>query len=468
MRTTLRGLLAMTVVAHSALAQASSQSLFPSDSEIRRILVERIDQQTQSVGIVVGLVEPGGRRIISYGSLAKGDARPLDGKTVFEIGSVSKVFTSLLLADMVKRGEVALDDPVAKYLPPNVKVPERNGRKITLVDLATHSSGLPRMPSNFKPSDATNPYADYTLQQMYDFLGGYRLPRDIGAEFEYSNFGAAVLGQALTHRAGMDYDALVGARIAGPLGMPDTRVAPTASMRERFATGHDAEMKPTSPWDLPTFAGAGALRSTANDMSTFLAANIGLVQSPLATAMASMLDIDRPAGAPRLTIGLGWLVADPPPPLHGTVWHNGGTGGFRSFVGFDRERRIGVVVLSNAETALGVDDIGMHLLNNDAPLAKPTAKKEHKQIAIDPKLLDGYVGKFELAPGFVITIARTGDHLSAQATGQGAFEVFPERDRGFFAKVADIQISFETDALGKATVLILEQAGYAQRAKRIE
>src|SRR5215468_6447510 len=129
----------------------------PGTDEIREILARRVDQQKQAVGIVVGVIEPNGRRVVAYGNLAKGDPRTLDGDTIFEIGSVTKVFTSLLLADMVNRNEVALDDPAAKYLPEHVKMPERNGKSITLLDLATHSSGLPPLP-NLKPNDHLNPY----------------------------------------------------------------------------------------------------------------------------------------------------------------------------------------------------------------------------------------------------------------------------------------------------------------------
>ena len=152
------------------MAQSVPNSPVPSDDEIRKILIERIDTFHQGVGIVVGVVDAHGRRIITYGKLENGDPRPLNGDTIFEVGSVTKVFTSLLLADMVQRGEVALTDPVAKYLPPEVKMPERGGRQITLVDLSTHTSGLPRVPSNFHPKDPANPYADYTVEQLYQFL----------------------------------------------------------------------------------------------------------------------------------------------------------------------------------------------------------------------------------------------------------------------------------------------------------
>ena len=154
------------------------------------------------MGIVVGVIEPNGRRVVAYGHLANGDPRTVDGDTIFEIGSVSKVFTSLLLADMVNRNEVALDDPAAKYLPDDVTLPERSGKAITLLDLSTHSSGLPPLPTNLKPKDPRNPYAGYTVDDLYQFLSGYTLPRDPGSEFEYSNLGAGLLGHLLASPRG--------------------------------------------------------------------------------------------------------------------------------------------------------------------------------------------------------------------------------------------------------------------------
>jgi CubicO group peptidase (beta-lactamase class C family) len=162
--------------------------------------MQRVDEFHQSVGIVVGMIGPDGRKVVSYGALEKGDPRALNGDTVFEIGSVTKVFTSLLLSDMVQRGQVALTDPVSKYLPAGVKMPQRNGKQITLLDLATHTSGLPRIPGNFKPKDPANPYADYSVAQLYEFLASYELPRDIGAQYEYSNLGGGLLGHVTAVR----------------------------------------------------------------------------------------------------------------------------------------------------------------------------------------------------------------------------------------------------------------------------
>jgi D-alanyl-D-alanine-carboxypeptidase/D-alanyl-D-alanine-endopeptidase len=446
--------IALAAVAGTARAQIAK------DAEIRKILVDRIDAQHLGVGIVVGVIEPAGRRIVSYGTFDQ-DKRPVNGDTLFEIGSVSKVFTSLLLADAVQRGEVALSDPVAKYLPPQVKVPERGGKKITLLDLATHMSGLPRLPSNFAPKDPANPYADYTVQQLYDFLGTYELTRDIGAAYEYSNLGGGLLGHVLARRAGVDYETLVRTRITGPLAMKSTAIKLTDALQRRLAPGHNDQLQRVANWDIPTLAGAGGLRSTANDLLNFLAANLHETTTPLAPAVTSMLAVRRPTQMPGLAIALGWHITTTPEGRE-LVWHNGGTGGYRSFLGFDRKTRTGVVVLSNVFTNDGIDDIGRHLL--DPTLALMTA---HAVAAIDPKLLDAYTGIYELAPNFVIAITREGNQLFAQATGQQKVEVFPESDRRFFFKIVDAQITFQVDAAGRATGLIHHQNG-DHPAKRVE
>lgn len=144
-------------------------------AEMLPSLINRVDESKKSVGILVGVLTPEGRSFASYGGVSKGGARP-NAETMFEIGSITKVFTALLLAEMVERGEVAIDDPVAKYLPDTVNVPSRNGRAITLADLTTHTSGLPRVPSNMDSTSLDNPYADYDAAKLYSFLSGYTLP----------------------------------------------------------------------------------------------------------------------------------------------------------------------------------------------------------------------------------------------------------------------------------------------------
>ncbi|MDB6066153.1 MAG: serine hydrolase [Pedosphaera sp.] len=435
----------------------------PAEAEIRAILHERIDVAKKGVNIVVGIVDERGTTIISGAPANRDRSQLVDGDTLFEIGSVSKVFTGTLLAEMVAQGEVKLDDSVSKYLPQSVKVPARNGREITFVDLATQSSGLPRMPDNFTPKHNENPYADYTVKQMYEFLSGYTLTRDIGAEYEYSNLGVGLLGHILALKAGTNYEALVTRRICLPLGMTNTFITVPPALLSHLAPGHDTEGNVVANWDIPTFAGAGALRSTANDMLKFISANMGLTKTALLPAMRVAHEARRPAGSDTMFIGLAWHIAR----QHGTelIWHNGATGGYHSFIGFDQKKRRGVVVLANS--ANGIDDIGFHLLESKYKLAHFEPAKDRVAVPLDAKLLDGCVGRYQLAPQVFFNVRRESDRLMVQLTGQGYNEVFPENENDFFYKVVDAQITFRRDANGHATNLVLHQNGQDQTADKI-
>jgi len=427
------------------------QQPLPSDSAVRTMLETRLqafpDTGKHGEGIVVGLLDATGRRhIIAVG---------VDSTGVFEIGSITKTFTATLLADMVDRGEVRLDDPVAKYLPPSVRVPSRNGRQITLLDLATQSSGLPRMPSNLTPRDSMNPYADYSVQQMYAFLSSYELPRDVGAQYEYSNLGVGLLGHALALRAGMSYEELVRRRILAPLGMRQTAITLTPSMRARLAPGHDDEGHVVPNWDLPTLAGAGALRSTAADMLVYLAASLDSTAKPLGHALQQTHEGRHATDDPNLNIGLAWHILSRP--AGNLVWHNGGTGGYRTFTGFDAARRIGVVVLCNVNSSM--DDIGLHLLDASYALRQPPPRRT--EVAVDSLILQRYVGEYELTPAFHLTVTREAAHLFVQASGQPRFTIFGESDSTFFLKAVDAQLTFRPDGL------VLHQNGQHTPARKV-
>ncbi|MBK9708657.1 MAG: serine hydrolase [Acidobacteria bacterium] len=434
------------------------------DGEVKSILQDRIDRAKKSVGIVVGLVDEKGTRVISYGKPSQESTQIVNGDSVFEIGSVTKVFTAILLADMVERGEVNLNEPISKYLPKSVKTPTRDGKEITLLHLSSHTSGLPRMPNNFAPKDNQNPYADYSVEQMYAFLSGYTLPRDIGAKAEYSNYGVGLLGHILALRAGMDYETLVRTRICQPLKMDSTRIKLTPEMQARLAKGHNPALKPVANWDLPTFAGAGALRSTTKEMLKFVAANLGLSNSPLLTAMQKTHQPQHDMGTPDVEVGLGWIIQK----KFDTeiVWHNGGTGGYHSFIGFDKKKRRGVVVLSNSTN--DIDDIGLHLLESQYPLAKIETPKERKAIKLDPKIFDAYVGEYQLTPAFILTFSREGDKFFTQATGQQKLELFAQTETDFFIEVVDAQVTFVKDDKGQVTHVVLHQNGRDQPAKKIK
>ena len=251
--------------------------------------------------------------------------------------------------------------------------------------------------------------------------------------------------------------------------MTSTGIRLSPDMQSRLATGHDNRYEPTPNWDTPTLAGAGALRSTANDMLSFLAAQLDHTKSSLSPAIAATRAHWTPAGA-GMEIGLGWWKRSGK--NREIIAHDGGTDGYSSFVGFDPVARTGVVVLANVRTLAGVDDLGFHLLDSESPLLPADSPRirppsVHTEIKLDTAILDGYAGQYQLAPGAIFTVTRDGDHLYAQLTGQRQLEVFAEGDGKFFYKVVDAQITFETAGQGPASALILHQGGQDLRARQI-
>lgn len=429
----------------------------PSDVEIGEILDRRVGQRPGEA-IVVGVIDPHGRRIIARGS-AKAD-------TLFEIGSITKVFTGLLLADMAARGEVGLDDPVAKYLPAGWTLPVR-GRPITLLDLATHRSGLPRLPLNLPFTDEGNPYADYTPTLMRNFLKTWQPERDPGAAYEYSNLGVALLGQILAQRAGTDYATLVGARITGPLHMDDTRVRRARGDMRRQATPLDEFLRPVAPWDDSVMAPAGGLRSDAADMLDLLAANLGLTPTPLKPAIDAMQVIRAAGDGPDTAMGIAWMVKTTP--VGRIVTHGGATGGYLTRIAFDPLRRRGVVVLANAMTQPGVDDIALHLLTGSPIVVAPPPAKPplaRPVYAIPPVGLDRYVGRYRLAPDQVITVFRSKDRLMIQLTGQQALPLRASGPLAFFGTIVPFDLVFR-EAGGTIDAVTLRQDGEEVVAPRI-
>jgi serine-type D-Ala-D-Ala carboxypeptidase/endopeptidase len=431
----------------------------PSSEAVRAVLANQIDPGRQSLGYVAGIIDADGRRLITVGTSDAPDGRALDGDSVFEIGSITKVFTALLLVDMVQRGEVALDDPVAKYLPPEGRPRAFDGKPMSLLDLATYTSGLPRMPGNFHPADEKNPYADYTIAQLYQFVSGYTPLYYPGSHYEYANLGFGLLGQALALRAGRSYEELVVSRICTPLGLDDTRITLTEGMRQRLVPGHDTDMHKVPNWDLPALAGAGALRSTANDLFRFLDACQGRRPSNLAPALASLLNVRRQTDNANVFVALGWFVVTE----HGDelVWKDGGTGGYATFIGYSMRTQVAALLLSNTRGWSSTPELGRHLLNQAFPV--PAV---HQQIALDPATFPKYAGQYPITPKFVLTVTPRQGRLMVRATGQDEYEVYPESDTRFFYRVVDAQLTFELGPDGSAVALVLHQNGRDRRAIR--
>lgn len=547
--------------------------------EVENNIKLRVDNGVHT-SIVVGIVDENGKRFFSYGVKSLESGEKVDEHSIYEIGSISKTFTGILLATNVVEGEMKLSDPVQKYLPEGVVVPKRNGDIIQLVNMANHTSSLPRMPDNFAPKNPNNPYVDYTEKHMYDFLSGCKLSRDIGSEYEYSNYAMALLGHILATKSGMPYEDLMVKVIAQPLGMDNTRVVLTSNMQKNLAKGYNGSTE-VENWDLGILAGAGGIRSSAEDMLKYVAANMGLMKSKCYPAMQLSHTNTRMEGSTP-AVGLAWHIT----PLgdQEIISHGGATGGYQSFAGFIKGTNTGVVVLTNSSA--GVEDIGLHILNPEFPLqvVKPSIAlklksiiekkgveegvkvywelKENepkafdfsetelnnlgyeylgedkietaiaifninikaypeafnaydsrgeaflkkgdkekaiadykksvelnpanqsginaleklgvntedlvKEVIVDDAILESYVGKYELAPSFIITVSKEGSQLKAQATGQPQFSIFAKSEDVFYLKVVQAEISFNKNEDGGIESLTLFQGGNKSTGKKTE
>lgn len=404
--------------------------------------------------IVLAIVDGDSSQFYSFGALDTGD-KP-DETTLFEIGSLTKSFTSLLLADAVQTEQVDLQTPVQELLPDFV-IPQGDSHPITLELLATHRSGLPAMPPNLKPQDPYNPYAGYDAQDLKDLLADYSLTREPGAAFEYSNLAFGLLGHALSQNAASTYEDLLASKIFDPLQMSSTQTFVQNASQELLARGHTQDGEPTTNWDFDALAPAGSIISNAQDLLNYLKAQMGILDSPLYQAM-QITHHSRATGPPELgEIGLGWMISEQSdPPI---IWHNGMTGGYTSFMGFLDDGSRGVLLLTNI--AKSITTPGLAIL-----VEGETQTDDQNIVDLSPDELDDLVGTYSLSENFIITIDREDTQLFAQATGQEAFPIYPRDIDHFFATIAPIEITFERDEAQQITGLILHQNG-EHRARRL-
>ena len=465
---------ALAVVAALALfqpatANLSAQSPAPktalTDDDIRSILVERIERQQQSLGIVVGVFTPAGRRVVAHGVADREDTQSVTADTVFEIGSVTKVLTAWLLADMSRRGEVSLSDPVNAYLPAERQMRPASGRFIRLSDLATHTAGLPFWPPNLAPTgDQTQALATYTVPQLFEFMSTFDVPAEVGSKWAYSNIDAGLLGVLLARRAETSYEGLLRSRLTGAIAMNSTHVAIPSALSGRRATGHDSRLQPAKRWNVPAMEGGGSLHSTVNDLLAFLAA-LGNPDGPAAAALPVMLATRRPG--PGFQQALGWMVLAPNG-ANELLFHDGQTLGFASAIAYEPASRTGVVVLSNAANPVG--DIARHVLRPAIPLAKPLPPAPRRtEIHMDPTQFDRLAGEYSPAAGTIFVVTREGDALMLQLPGLPKLRLRPESELGFFvAENTRISVTFTVTDRGEAHGLVFKAPGADVTAARVK
>ena len=386
------------------------------------------------VGLVALQVDQGRVEIVAEG--LAGEAMALPQGALFEIGSITKTFTALLLADAVVRRRFALADPVEDALP-GVSLRDAAGAPIRWVDLATHRSGLPRVPSNIAPQDPLDPYAGYDEAQLLRFLRTFKpmIARD--TRWEYSNLGFGLLGYALGRASGSSYPQLLAQRVLVPLGMTQSALALPQRPIAGLVDGHDAEKRRVPHWHFDVLAGAGALVMPAADLARYAEAALVPDSTPLGDAFR--LAHKRHAAGPNEInpMGLAWIRV----PLDGRtlLTHDGGTAGFSSSFWLDPERRRAAAVLSNAQ--VDVNDLALHLLDEAVP-PKDMSLARQATMALGAEQLAPLAGVYATRPAFKLTISVRDGQLWAQATGQGAFPLFARSPRRFFARITALEIEF--------------------------
>ena len=416
------------------------------------------------MGMAIGVIQKDQSTVLGFGRLSEKDKSAPDGDTVYEIGSVSKVFTGTLLADAVVREKAQLDQLAGELLPEGVKMPTHETRAITLQDLATHVSGLPRLPDQFQPADWNNPYADFDAERLHAFLNRYQLPRAPGEKSEYSNLGMGLLGYLLSRQAGVTYEQLLRDRIAKPLKMRDTTITLSKQQKARLAPPYAGDNKPNHNWDLNTLAGAGGIRSTANDMLRFAQAQL----HPPAGKLGEAIDLawqvhQQPLAEGEFAMGLAWHVARD----GSTRWHNGQTGGYHASIFVSRELDAAVVLLTNTAT-MEVDQLAQDIFKSLVGM-KVEPRKFEKTLDVPAEVMQRYVGKYQLIPGVEFTVSVNDGKLMVGLTGQPTFQVFARSETEWFYKVVPATITFEkSEGDEKCPSLELFQNGVRQKATRME
>jgi len=443
------------LVLNSHLVLASTDT-----DAIKALIEHKIMVEKKAVGVAIAIIENDKVKYLNFGISDQQSKHLITSDTIFEIGSISKTFTSSALASMVEEGKVKLTDPVQKYLPKNVKMPTRNGKEITLVSLANHTSGLPPLPSNMPFSDPLDPYADFTIDMMYVFLNGYKLTRDVGEKIEYSNLAVGLLGHVLGLIDHKTYQQVISDRVLKPLLMSNTFVDLPDSEMQRFSDGHTASLQKSKHWQLPTLAGAGAIKSNTNDMALYAKANLKASSTSIEKVISLTHKQTTKLGGNSPKVGLAWFKADYKGGSY--LWHNGGTGGFRSFIGFDQTKNRAIVILEN--TVNGMDEIG------NAFLAGTLAKLKSDTfdvIAVSEQKLERLNGRYELMPGFIMTVTNQGQQLFIQATGQQNIAVTAKSEIEFVNLAARAKITFELNDKGQAVSLTLHQGGNDKKAIKL-
>jgi len=327
----------------------------PLDSTVDKVISAYI-QTKGNVGVSAGVFYDGRNYFYNYGERKKGSKELPNQHTLYDIGSITKTFTSTLLAIAVDKKKVTLETSITKFLPDSV-AENPDLKKITFKDLANHTSGLPRVPSNLENTitDADQPYGNYTTKEMFSFLKHFKQTRQPGSAYEYSNLAVGLLGALLENIYHQPYPELLRQYITAPLQMNETMCAVDTAKFKNTAEGYGELFEPVPFIKISALQSAGAIKSSAFDLITYTKAQLSVPNPTLSVAIKLTHQVTYNNGSNILGLVWNYLPND-----QNVLLHGGATVGYRSVVCIDLNKQIAVVVLTN--NASNGDAIGINLI----------------------------------------------------------------------------------------------------------
>ena len=429
------------------------------NSEIKTLIIQEVDKG-RTPSLIVGTINKNDEFIFGYGKpFSKNDNQPNEN-TIYEIGSITKIFVTTIFADMILKNEIGLNDPISKFLPDTLSLPKINGQDITLKHLATHTSGFDKMPKsyyNLEKEDAHQFYKNFDKADMYKYLNS--LNSVDSSRWEYSNVGISLLAHILCLKEKCDFNTLIQDRICKPLNMTSTTTIVKSKDYDRYATPYIGIGREVAPYEYKILEGAITLKSTTSDLLKFLkGAFIDDTDINKAVKYATKIQIKK-TKYPHTSLGLGWFIYDDGKDK--IYSHGGKTSGFISFIGYDETNNIGIVLLSNS--LADIDDIALHILNKDNKIKDIS----RKIIEIDDTTFNKVAGKYLLSEKDTIIVDSKNKQYYIHFSRQGDFEMFPTKENKFYVKTPFIDIFFEDFQSNHYNILIIDPKKRNIKAKRI-
>ena len=432
--------------------------------QIHKIQVDTLGNDLVENGwmtaLSIGLIHPDGIEYYNYGSLSKEQQSLPSENSIYEIGSISKVFTALLLADLVNRKKIKPEAPLTEWTLKDWSLPSKDGVEISALHLVSHSSGLPRLPYGFNPTNIQNPYVDFSVADLRASLTDIPMPMTPGEHIVYSNLGSGLLGYGLTQYSGQSYEQMIQQTICSPLGLESTFVDVPKAQKNRSAQGYDMAGEPINDWDMPVLVGMGEINSTVFDLMQFAKAQLYPPKNTLGEAI-------KMSHKPLITkdnnsVAMGWHVGFRGDP--GLMWHNGGTGGARSFIAFHPEDKIGVVILSTNTSPFATAAVRSLL---GILRGEKTNLKLPQVVSLSDQEILAFAGEYAISEDITIAFSPKDGLLLGEIPKMPPILIYPTSENTFESIHVPLKFEFQRNEQGEVFQLLMHEGNKQTIVKRV-